>query len=73
MLLKQLKAFVEYYVYVIVRFVNEDGKKSAPSEVEGPRIMKTPAGGRSSVLNYSCVYKQLLDQNSFVYLCSLNS
>ena len=50
MLLKQLKAFVEYYVYVIVRFVNEEGKKSAPSEVEGPHIVKTPAGGRSSVL-----------------------
>ena len=50
MLLEHLKAFVEYYVYVIVRFVNEEGKKSAPSEVEGPRIAKTPAGGRFSVL-----------------------
>ena len=71
MLLKQLKAFVDYYVYVIVRFVNEDGKKSAPSEVEGPRIVKTPAGGRSSVLIQ--LYKQMLDQNSFVYMYSLNS
>ena len=42
-------AFVDYYVYVRVRYVNEEGKKSAPSEVEGPRIVKTPAGGMFSV------------------------
>ena len=44
-LLKQLKSFVEYYVYLAVRFVNYDGKKSASSRAEGPHIVKTPAGG----------------------------
>ena len=39
---------MEYYVYLMVRFVSE-GKKSAPSEAQGPRIVKTRAGGMSSV------------------------
>ena len=44
---------MEYYVYLMVRFVSEGGsKKSAPSEVQGPRIAKTPAGGISSVQYY---------------------
>jgi len=69
-LLKRLKAFMEYYVYVKVRFVNEKGKKSAPSEVQGPRIVKTPARGMSSVLPDSCT--SILDrENSFV--CALET
>jgi len=36
---------MEYYVYLTVRFLSGGGKsKSAPSEVQGPRIVKTPAG-----------------------------
>ena len=48
----------------MVSFVNGEGKKSAPSEVQGPRIVKTPAGGMSSELLDSCT--RILDQNSFV-------
>jgi len=40
---------MEYYVYLTVRFVNEEGMKSAPSEVLGPRIVQTPAGSMFSV------------------------
>ena len=40
---------MEYYVYLMVRFVRKGGKKSAPSEVQGPRIVRTPAGGMFSV------------------------
>ena len=40
---------MEYYVYLMVRFVSKEGKRSAPSEVQGPRIVKTPAGGMFSV------------------------
>ena len=44
---------MEYYVYLTVRFLSGGGKsKSAPSEVQGPRIVKTPAGGMSSVQYY---------------------
>ena len=49
-------------MYLIVRFVNDEGKKSAPSEVQGPRIVKTPAGGMSSVYLqlYMCYIKIVL-------------
>ena len=70
-LLKRLKAFMEYYVYIIVRFVNEEGKKSAPSEVQGPRIVKTPAGGMSSVLIQ--LYKHVRSKQFISCMCSLNS
>ncbi|KAL9978321.1 hypothetical protein ACROYT_G015821 [Oculina patagonica] len=43
-LLTQLEAFVEYYIYLMVRFVSEEGVRTAASEVQGPRIVKTPAG-----------------------------
>ena len=39
---------MEYYVYLAVRFLTKEGKKSAPS-VQGPLIVKTPAGGMYSV------------------------
>jgi len=35
---------MEYYIYLVVRFVSKGGEKSAPSEVQGPRIVKTRAG-----------------------------
>ena len=40
---------MEYYIYLMVRFVGKGGEKSAPSEVQGPRIVKTQAGGVFSV------------------------
>ena len=40
---------MEYYIYLMVRFVSKGGEKSAPSEVQGPRIVKTQAGGVFSV------------------------
>lgn len=36
---------MDYYVYLMVRFVNGN-EVSAHSEVLGPRIIKTPPGGR---------------------------
>ncbi|KAL9978277.1 hypothetical protein ACROYT_G015776 [Oculina patagonica] len=43
-LLTHLEAFVEYYIYFMVRFVSKEGVRTAPSEVQGPCIVKTPAG-----------------------------
>lgn len=40
---------MEYYIYLVVRFVGKGGEKSAPSEVQGPLIVKTRAGGMFSV------------------------
>ena len=63
---EKLKAFMEYYVYLTVRFINEEGMKSAPSEVLGPRIVKTPAGSMFSV---QLQLYSMLDQDSF--LCAV--
>ena len=44
-----LKAFTYYYVYLKVRFLNDNYANSAYSDIVGPRIIRTSPGGRSGL------------------------